>query len=147
MPSSIRDLSDSPRAGKTTFWESDLPVFSLSASTVGHLQNLLSNTKMLHSFRPNYSTKILLTLPEPNLAKRIRYICEFQCLKFNPNYEISRQAAFPVQESVFFSWPVCYIKKKKARPITLPRFSVSVCWELLGPLPDPGLKLLCRPSG
>lgn len=55
--------------------------------------------KMLHTFRPNYSTKIGLILSKPNPVKHIRYTCEFQSIKFNPNYVMSRQAAFPVQES------------------------------------------------
>lgn len=102
--------------------------------------------KMPYTFRSNYSMKISLILYEPNLVKHIRYVCEFQYIKFSPNSEISRQAAFPFQEFASFLASILQKtnnKKKAARPITPPRFSVSVCRELFGPFPDLlGLKLL-----
>lgn len=110
---------------------------------------------MPHTFRSNHSTKVSLIPSDPKLVKHIRYTSELQYIKFNPIYEISRQATFLLQE--FTSPPAYFTKKKKkqqtksnnkikkaTRPITLPRFSVSVCKELLGPFSELlGLKLLC----
>lgn len=49
-----------------------------------------------------------------------------QYIKFNLDYEISRQATFLLQK--FTSNKI----KKATQPITPPRFSVSVCKDLLG---------------
>lgn len=103
---------------------------------------------MPHTFRSNHSTKVSLILSDLKLVKHIRYTSELQYIKFNPIYEISRQATFLLQE--FTSPPAYFTKKKKAaikkatRPITPPRFSVSVCKGFLGPFSELlGLKLLC----
>lgn len=72
---------------------------------------------------------------------------EFQHTKLNPNYEISRQAAFLLQEFAASSGQDFTKNKQKAtttkaaRPIIPSRFNVSL---ILGPFPDLlDLELLC----
>lgn len=98
--------------------------------------------KMLHTFRPNYSTKTGLILSKPDLVKHIRYTCEFQSIKFNPNYTMSRQAAFPVQESASSLGQYATFKKKPGL-LYCQDLVFQGTGSLLGPFPDPCLKQLC----